>query len=108
MTDNERFSEEALDNLRGEIMGKMSVKRFSHTLGVEKKAEELCALFAPEKTGMMRAAALLHDITKELSTEEQLMLCKKYGIYKAGGKRQENDGLHYYFYYNILYFQAQQ
>ncbi|MBQ5808890.1 MAG: HD domain-containing protein [Clostridia bacterium] len=80
MTDNERFSEEALDNLRGEIMGKMSVKRFSHTLGVEKKAEELCALFAPEKTGMMRAAALLHDITKELSTEEQLMLCKKYGI----------------------------
>ena len=57
MTDNERFSESALEGLRREVMGKMSAKRFSHTLGVEKKAEELCALFAPEKTGMMRAAA---------------------------------------------------
>lgn len=80
MTDNERFSEKALEELRGEVMARMSAKRFSHTLGVEKKAEQLCALFAPEKTGMMRAAALLHDITKELKTEEQLLLCKKYGI----------------------------
>ncbi len=80
MTDNERFSEKALEELRRDVMGKMSAKRFSHTLGVEKKAEELCALFAPEKTGMMRAAALLHDITKELKTDEQLVLCKKYGI----------------------------
>ena len=80
MTYNERFSEEALEKLRREVMERMSAKRFSHTLGVEKKAEELCALFAPEKTGMMRAAALLHDITKELKTEEQLLLCKKYGI----------------------------
>ena len=80
MTDNERFSEKALEELRLAVMERMSAKRFSHTLGVEKKAEELCALFAPEKTGMMRAAALLHDITKELKTEEQLLLCKKYGI----------------------------
>ncbi len=80
MTDNERFSEKALEELRRAVMERMSAKRFSHTLGVEKKAEELCALFAPEKTGMMRAAALLHDITKELKTEEQLLLCKKYGI----------------------------
>ncbi len=80
MTDNERFSEKALEEIRREVMGRMSAKRFSHTLGVEKKAEELCALFIPEKTGMMRAAALLHDITKELKTDEQLVLCKKYGI----------------------------
>ena len=80
MTDNERFSEKALEELRREVMGKMSAKRFSHTLGVEKKAEELCAIFAPEKTGMMRAAALLHDLTKELKTEEQMELCEKYGI----------------------------
>jgi nicotinate-nucleotide adenylyltransferase len=80
MTDNEIFSEKVLDDLRAEVMKRMSAKRFSHTLGVEKKAEELCALFAPEKTGMMRAAALLHDLTKELKTEEQLVLCERYGI----------------------------
>jgi nicotinate-nucleotide adenylyltransferase len=28
----------------------------------------------------MRAAALLHDLTKELKTEEQLVLCERYGI----------------------------
>ena len=80
MTDNEILSEKVLDELRAEVMKRMSAKRFSHTLGVEKKAEELCALFAPEKTGMMRAAALLHDLTKELKTEEQLLLCERYGI----------------------------
>jgi nicotinate-nucleotide adenylyltransferase len=29
---------------------------------------------------MLRAAALLHDITKEYNTEIQIELCKKYGI----------------------------
>ena len=76
----ERFSEDALARLRKTVEGLMSPKRFSHTLGVEKKAEELCRIFAPEKTGKMRAAALLHDITKELSVKEQFELCDKYKL----------------------------
>ncbi|MBQ7011320.1 MAG: nicotinate (nicotinamide) nucleotide adenylyltransferase [Clostridia bacterium] len=80
MTEQERFSEEALSRLREIVRGKMSEKRFSHTLGVERKAAELCAVYAPEKTGMMRAAALLHDVTKELKKDEQIYLCAKYGI----------------------------
>ena len=80
MTDNERFSESALRALREDVQKKMSEKRFSHTLGVERKAAELCAIYAPEKTGMMRAAALLHDVTKELKKDEQIYLCAKYGI----------------------------
>ena len=81
-TDNvmEKFSEDALARLRKTVEGLMSPKRFSHTLGVEKKAEELCRIFAPEKTGKMRAAALLHDITKELSVKEQFDLCDRYKL----------------------------
>ena len=80
MTYEERFSEEALCELRAEIKSKMSEKRFSHTLGVERKVVELCGLYAPEKTGMLRAAALLHDVTKEIKTPEQIALCEKYGV----------------------------
>ena len=80
MTYEERYSEEALCELRAEIKSKMSEKRFSHTLGVERKVVELCGLYAPEKTGMLRAAALLHDVTKEIKTPEQIALCEKYGV----------------------------
>ena len=31
-------------------------------------------------TNLLRAAALLHDITKEVSAEQQIALCKKYGL----------------------------
>lgn len=59
------FSERALDALRERVRATMSQKRFAHTLGVEKTVAEMAALYCPEKTGMLRAAALLHDCTKE-------------------------------------------
>ena len=59
------FSERVLDALREELRGTMSQKRFAHTLGVERTVAEMAALYCPEKTGMLRAAALLHDCTKE-------------------------------------------
>jgi nicotinate-nucleotide adenylyltransferase len=42
--------------------------------------ERLAELYVPNKKQMLRAAALLHDITKEYNTEIQIELCKKYGI----------------------------
>jgi len=80
MKDTERFSEEALAKLRAAVEKTQSAKRFSHTLGVENKAAELALIFVPEKCGMLRAAALLHDVTKELKTQEQIAICNKYGI----------------------------
>lgn len=70
----------ALDALRGKIGAYMSGKRFLHTLAVEAEIEKLAAIYAPEREYMLHAAALLHDITKELPITKQLQLCDEFGI----------------------------
>ena len=74
------ITEAMLDDLRLQIMEGMSPKRFLHTAAVERMIERLCALYCPELTLRMRAAALLHDLTKERKPEEQLALCEQYGL----------------------------
>lgn len=74
--DNER----SLDALREKISAYMSGRRLSHTLAVEREIKKLCEVYAPEKEYTLRAAALLHDITKELSLTKQLQLCEEFGI----------------------------
>lgn len=59
-----------------------SEKRFRHTLYVVKEAEyiaKMCA-FGEAETQKARLAALLHDITKCFSDEEQEEMVKKYGV----------------------------
>ena len=73
------FTEKQLDLLREKIKGKMSEFRYGHTLGVERMAVRLSGLYCPEKESLLRAAALLHDITKEKKTDEQIEICTRYG-----------------------------
>ena len=75
-----KFSEEQLKKLRENISGLMSEKRFYHTAEVEKMAARIGEIYAPDKVDILRAAALLHDITKEYSTEKQLQICREFGI----------------------------
>ena len=75
-----KFDETALDRLRESVSGEMSEKRFRHTAAVEKMAARLGELYAPDKIDILRAAALLHDITKEYSSEKQLQICREFGI----------------------------
>ena len=74
------ITEEMLDALRLEVCEGMSPKRFLHTAEVEKMAAYLGSLYAPGKIPMLRAAALLHDVTKEYPYETQIELCQKYGV----------------------------
>lgn len=60
--------------------GEMSDKRYNHTLEVEKMAERIGALYAPDKINTLRAAALLHDITKEYSPNLQMKICAEHDI----------------------------
>ena len=69
-----------LDTLREDVKGNMSPKRFVHTAAVEEMIARLCALYCPEYTLPLRAAALLHDLTKELTPEAQEELCVAYDI----------------------------
>ncbi len=74
------ITEAALDELRGRIMAQMSPKRFRHTVCVEDMVAKLALLFCPEHIMTLRAAALLHDLTKEVSPSEQEVLCHAYGL----------------------------
>ena len=79
------ITEEMLSKLRASLeeqraKNEMSEKRFFHTLEVEKMAERLGAIYAPDKINTLRAAALLHDVTKECSANLQLKLCAEYGV----------------------------
>ena len=77
---NKKYTEEMLSFLRQRIGAVMSGKRYIHTIEVEKMAERIGKIYLPEKVDVLRAASLLHDITKELTLQEQLDLCEKYGI----------------------------
>ncbi len=64
--------ESVLESLREDICPFMSEKRYRHTLGVERMVVRLSSFFEGEiDLFYLRAAALLHDITKELSEREQ-------------------------------------
>ena len=69
----------SLNILRGDVSKKMSPKRFFHTTEVEKMATRLAAIYLPEEEYRLRAAALLHDIAKELDRKEQIEICSSHG-----------------------------
>ncbi len=71
---------EALDALRDAVRAEMSPGRFAHTAAVEDMVVRLCALYCPEEEPLLRAAALLHDLTKEKKPAEQEKLCEALGI----------------------------
>ncbi len=74
------ITEEMLDTLRQKVAQGMSEKRFRHTSEVEKMVARLAELYAPERVFELRAAALLHDITKEYSKTKQIEICARYGL----------------------------
>ncbi len=85
MCEDRVITEEKLDELRNTLKeqaerGEISSKRLFHTLEVEKMAERLGRIYAPDKLNTLRAAALLHDITKEYSTNLHLKICAEYNI----------------------------
>ena len=71
---------ERLALLCGMVASRESEKRYQHTLGVETEAAALGALLLPERVWDLRAAALLHDVTKCLDGEKQTELARSLGI----------------------------
>ena len=79
------FTEADLNNIRRKIPMFLSENRISHVFSVEKEARKLSDIYLPlygmqNRLNDVLSAALLHDITKNKSTEEQLLLYQKYGI----------------------------
>lgn len=74
------INQQALQALRRRVTANMSPKRARHTLAVESMAARLAVLYCPEKECVLRVAALLHDVTKEWSTEQQVAFLEQNGI----------------------------
>ncbi len=79
--------------IREDILSRLEGYRYTHTLGCEKAAMWLGEKYGedPKKCSL---AAVLHDITKRLSREEQLYLCDKYGIIPCDVEKIEWKMLH--------------
>jgi len=68
-----------LSDLRSVALSFLKYKRIPHVLGTEQEAVRLAERYGTD-AGKARVAALLHDCTKKLSMEEQLTLCRQYGL----------------------------
>ena len=77
---NKIITEEMLSDLRVKVGKNMTEKRYLHTLGVEKMASAISDLYCPERKNILRAAALLHDITKAYDTEKHVAILEKYNV----------------------------
>ncbi len=74
------ITEEMLSVLRENVAHGLSHRRYEHTLAVEEMVTLLAEIYCPEKTLDLRAAALLHDITKEYDYKVQTAMLSKPGI----------------------------
>lgn len=79
MNQNITFGEPDLIALRETVVGQMSPKRFQHTAAVEDMVTRLAALYCPESITALRAAALLHDVTKEYDIPTHMALLAQAG-----------------------------
>ena len=91
---NNNFSEEMLAALRESVKNEMGEKRYFHTLEVEKMAIRLGEIYAKDQIPTLRAAALLHDITKERTTEEHIAICEAAGLLVLKAERKSPKMFH--------------
>ena len=68
-----------LSQLRPVALSYLKHQRIPHVLGTEQEAIRLAERYGAD-VEKARVAALLHDCTKRLDMEEQLALCRQYGI----------------------------
>lgn len=55
-----------IEKLREEVGARLSDKRYTHTLGVERAAARIGKYCLPDKISELSVAALLHDVAKEM------------------------------------------
>ena len=82
-----------LRTLRPVALSYLKHKRIPHVLGTEQEAIRLAERYGAD-VEKARVAALLHDCAKRLDMEEQLALCRQYGIQLDALEQQALKLLH--------------
>ena len=85
-----QLSEEDLEKT---VVSLLKPSRVAHVLGCRDAAVALAKRWGADETDAARAG-ILHDITKALNDEEQLLLCDKYDIIISGFERENPKLLH--------------
>ena len=67
------------EKLELHLQAELSPKRYAHVLGCREEIERLAQRWGADLE-MSKAAAMLHDITKELDSAAQLKKCAEFGI----------------------------
>lgn len=79
--------------LRSQVIDYLSSDRVAHTAGCESEAVMLARRWGEDEETAAEAG-ILHDITKRLRKNEQLILCEKYGIICDIGEMENPKLLH--------------
>ena len=82
-----------LEQLRPVALSHLKHRRVPHVLGTEQEAVRMAVRYGVDEEPVRRAA-LLHDCTKRLSTEEQFALCDRYGLRLDEQERRNPQLLH--------------
>lgn len=88
------FGEPEIAALRESVIGQMSPKRYHHTAAVEDMVVRLATLYCPEEIPALRAAALLHDVTKEYDIPTQILLLQEAGTPPEPGEEHSHKTFH--------------
>ena len=78
------------NKLKEIVKSKMSLKRFTHTLGVVEMSEKLAKIYNAD-IEKCKVAALLHDICKEMDMEYIKNICKNNFISELSEEDLENN-----------------
>ena len=79
--------------LRGKAIEMLDPKRVPHVLGCEQEAVSLAERWGADADDA-RCAGILHDITKKLDLNEQLLICREYDIMTDTVEMREVKLLH--------------
>jgi nicotinate-nucleotide adenylyltransferase len=88
------LTEKDISDLEERVRAYLTPKRYLHTLSVADEVTSLGAYFMPEKVQKLRAAALLHDITKKDDEKKQLQYFEEFGIILRGSEKYSTKTFH--------------
>ena len=72
--------EKKIEALRASVTSRLGEFRANHVLSTEGEAARIAAVYLPEDEEKVRISALLHDITKEYTKEQQLAVFASFGV----------------------------